>query len=160
MKAISIHQPWASLLVTGRKRFETRAWHTTHRGPVAIHASKLLTCVGTHLSTQTPYKQLLATIGIATYKDLVLGKVLGQATLAGCWRVMEIPDANLPTEIELAMGNFGNTQGTREIWAWLFTDPKPLKTPFASGGTLGLWEIDDYLYNQAERTHSMSSEPR
>ena len=158
MKAISIHQPWASLLVTGRKRFETRAWHTNYRGPLAIHASRLLTSIGTHLTTQKPYQQLLATIGVDTYKDLVLGKILGQATLVDCWRVMEIPDANLPTETELAIGNFGTKQGAREIWTWLFTDPKPLTTPFATGGTLGLWEIDDYLYNQAEHRQSVTSE--
>ncbi len=40
MKAITIHQPWASLIVVGAKRFETRSWETKYRGPIAIHASK------------------------------------------------------------------------------------------------------------------------
>ena len=40
MKAITVWQPWASLLVSGRKRYETRSWATSYRGPIAIHAAK------------------------------------------------------------------------------------------------------------------------
>lgn len=38
MKALTIRQPWASLIAEGRKRFEFRSWTTTYRGPVLIHA--------------------------------------------------------------------------------------------------------------------------
>lgn len=40
MKAISLHQPWAQLVVAGRKRIETRSWKTSHRGPLLIHAAR------------------------------------------------------------------------------------------------------------------------
>ncbi len=40
MKAISLHQPWASLVATGVKTIETRSWSTKYRGPLAIHAAK------------------------------------------------------------------------------------------------------------------------
>lgn len=40
MRAISLHQPWASLVAHGLKRFETRSWTTSYRGPLAIHAAK------------------------------------------------------------------------------------------------------------------------
>ncbi|WP_309145170.1 ASCH domain-containing protein, partial [Brevibacillus sp. HB2.2] len=40
MKAITIHQSWATLIALGEKRFETRGWSTNHRGPIAIHAAK------------------------------------------------------------------------------------------------------------------------
>lgn len=39
MKALSLRQPWASLIADGRKTIETRAWRTRYRGPLAIHAS-------------------------------------------------------------------------------------------------------------------------
>jgi hypothetical protein len=39
MKAISIHQPWAWLIVTGRKDIENRSWKTHYRGEILIHAS-------------------------------------------------------------------------------------------------------------------------
>ncbi len=36
---ISMHQPWASLLVHGIKRVEGRAWPTEHRGTLWVHAT-------------------------------------------------------------------------------------------------------------------------
>jgi len=39
MKALSIRQPWAWLIVNGYKDIENRSWHTNYRGPVLIHAS-------------------------------------------------------------------------------------------------------------------------
>lgn len=41
MKAITIHQPWASLIAIGAERYETRSWKTVHRGYIAIHASQM-----------------------------------------------------------------------------------------------------------------------
>lgn len=40
MKAITLHQPWATLIALGLKRYETRSWATTYRGKLAIHAGK------------------------------------------------------------------------------------------------------------------------
>jgi len=39
MKALSLWQPWASLIYDGRKTIETRHWELLHRGPLAIHAA-------------------------------------------------------------------------------------------------------------------------
>lgn len=36
---LSMHQPWASLLVQGFKRFEGREWTHKYRGPLWIHAT-------------------------------------------------------------------------------------------------------------------------
>lgn len=38
MKALTLHQPWASLVALGVKTVETRGWPTSHRGQLAIHA--------------------------------------------------------------------------------------------------------------------------
>jgi len=40
VKALSIMQPWAWLIVNGQKDIENRYWKTNYRGPVAIHAGK------------------------------------------------------------------------------------------------------------------------
>ena len=40
IKALSLHQPWASLVQLGIKTIETRSWSTKCRGPLAIHATK------------------------------------------------------------------------------------------------------------------------
>lgn len=36
---ISMHQPWASLMVYGFKRFEGREWSTKYRGPLWVHST-------------------------------------------------------------------------------------------------------------------------
>jgi activating signal cointegrator 1 len=46
MKAISLTQPWATLIAIGAKRIETRSFSTSYRGPIAIHAAKGLGPVG------------------------------------------------------------------------------------------------------------------
>lgn len=38
MKALTIKQPWASLIMAGIKDVENRTWPTTYRGPLLIHA--------------------------------------------------------------------------------------------------------------------------
>ena len=40
MKAISIKQPWASLIAAGIKTREIRQWPTDHRGPLLIVSSR------------------------------------------------------------------------------------------------------------------------
>ncbi len=40
MKALSIKQPWANLIASGKKTIETRLWLTGYRGPLLIVSSK------------------------------------------------------------------------------------------------------------------------
>jgi len=43
MKAITLYQPWATLVALGKKKIETRSWKTDYRGPLAIHVAKKFT---------------------------------------------------------------------------------------------------------------------
>jgi hypothetical protein len=40
IKALTIRQPWANLIVLREKTIETRTWNTNHRGKIAIHVAK------------------------------------------------------------------------------------------------------------------------
>ena len=40
MKAFTIKQPFASLILEGLKEYEFRTWKTKYRGPILIHAGK------------------------------------------------------------------------------------------------------------------------
>jgi hypothetical protein len=42
MKALTLSQPFATLVAIGAKRIETRSWSTNYRGPLAIHAAKTI----------------------------------------------------------------------------------------------------------------------
>jgi len=40
MKAISLWQPWASMIASGKKTIETRSWPTSYRGDLLICSTK------------------------------------------------------------------------------------------------------------------------
>jgi ParB/RepB/Spo0J family partition protein len=42
VRALSIRQPWAWLIVQGHKPVENRDWSTSYRGPLLIHAGKVM----------------------------------------------------------------------------------------------------------------------
>ena len=42
LRALTIWQPWAAAIATGRKNVENRIWPTRYRGTVAIHAGRTL----------------------------------------------------------------------------------------------------------------------
>ncbi len=66
MKALSLKQPWAELVVSGKKTIEVRKWNTHFRGEFLVHASK---------STNKEREQELE------FKDLPTGCIVGKATL-------------------------------------------------------------------------------
>src|SRR5580765_8422282 len=59
MKILSLHQPWASLVAIGAKRYETRSWKTDYRGPIAIHAAKKWDATLCRLCHGEPFKDHL-----------------------------------------------------------------------------------------------------
>ena len=40
MKALSLHQPWATMIAQGSKTIETRNWYTQYRGDLLIVSTK------------------------------------------------------------------------------------------------------------------------
>ena len=49
LKALTVRQPWAALLLAGIKDVENRPWRTHYRGPLAIHAGARVDRVGIEL---------------------------------------------------------------------------------------------------------------
>jgi hypothetical protein len=84
MRAISIRNPWAWLIVNGFKGIENRSWTTKFRGPVLIHASKGMTsseyAAGLtmalihpglkHLAIRVPEPSLMERGGIVGYAEI------------------------------------------------------------------------------------------
>jgi hypothetical protein len=61
MKALTILQPYASLIASGRKWVENRNWYTNYRGPLAIHAGKGLRYLDRESITAYPTGCIIAT---------------------------------------------------------------------------------------------------
>jgi hypothetical protein len=69
MKALSIKQPWAALIVRGEKDVENRTWSTQHRGLILIHASKRICKYGQQLHGLPRPTACGAIIGVARLVD-------------------------------------------------------------------------------------------
>jgi hypothetical protein len=78
MKALSIRQPWAWLIVNGHKDVENRTWPTRYRGPVLIHASKGMT---TDEYCDALWSCLSPVILVPQFEKLERGGIVGVATL-------------------------------------------------------------------------------
>jgi hypothetical protein len=141
MKGLSVAQPWATLLVRGAKRLETRQWATVHRGPIVIHASKYLPLAARALCGREPFRTLLDQAGCARWTDLPRGHLIGVAVLVGCTRVEELPDIGSP---ERDLGDFGPGR-----WAWILADARPLPAPIPWKGRLGLFDVPDAVLQAA-----------
>lgn len=125
MKALSIKQPWASLVATGRKTIETRTWPTKHRGKLLIVSSKTF-------DENFPFKYILSL-------GLRFGQALAVVELVECrpMRKMDEP--------------FALCDYYPGLYSWFFLNPIPL-TPFPVKGRRGIWEV--YI-EEKERKNGM-----
>jgi activating signal cointegrator 1 len=142
MKALSLTQPWAQLVVLGEKQFETRSWRSGYRGLLAIHASKGFPARAKDLLNARQFAQSLGLFGIN--KPLPLGAIVGIVELTSCIDT-SIARGRL-TDKEVAFGNW-----SPERWAWQLKNPEMLN-PIPCKGALGLWEvpaeIEQQIYEQ------------
>lgn len=89
MKALSIRQPWAWLIVNGHKDIENRSWNTKYRGPVLIHAStRRPTEDEWRVAMQIAIKQ---GVPLPRPQNLEYGGVVGMATITDCVAISDSP---------------------------------------------------------------------
>ena len=84
VKALTMTQPWASLVAIGENTIETRSWSTRYRGPLAIHAAKGFPADARALCQRQSYRAVLVRHGYASADDLPLGCVLAVARWRTC----------------------------------------------------------------------------
>lgn len=153
MKAISLWQPWASLVALGEKKFETRSWYTPYRGPLAIHAARRWTREIREIAARPIFRERLARHGINQGVGLPLGRVVATCRLVGCHemggRSLADPDLmrlyglldggyELVTVAEEAFGDW-----TPGRFAWRLTDVRALPSPLPFRGAQGFFEVPD-----------------
>jgi len=138
MKAISLTQPWGSLVAVGLKQFETRSWCTTYRGPIAIHAAKKLTWEAVELGVK------LQTEGVIDFlENLPRGCVIAVAVLNRIWPARIIAERPGLHPQELRFGDFSAGR-----YAWELTDVKILERTIPCTGRLGLFELPPVVLSQ------------
>jgi hypothetical protein len=170
MKAISLWQPWATLMAIGAKTIETRPatafWARRFRGPLVICATKTwnrdVLC-RLRDAVNEPYEfpewdrmaEVLVAAGYDTLGKLPLGAAVCIVSVTG----------TIPTEYfhgespgkfkedELAFGNFDAGRLA------LHTDPAKLirlNPPIPVTGHQGLWDFDEQLLD-GQATGNVSS---
>ena len=134
IKAISLWQPWASLVARGVKRHETRHWLTAYRGPIAIHAAKTLDMA------DAPDPLCDSALGVYWKDSLPLGAVVAIARLRDVRPGPSVFDSL--TRADQTAGNFAHGR-----FAWDLADVRALGEPIPLAGRQGLfnWEPPDDL---------------
>ncbi len=122
MKALTIKQPWAQLIIEGYKKYEFRSWKTKYRGKILIHA-------GMSLESDM----------VSRFKDYNLtytkGAIIGEATLEDCILVDKEFNDELRKIDPLVYGRSNHV----ETYAWKLTNIVKYDKPIEIKGQLGLW---------------------
>lgn len=125
MKALTVKEPWASLIINGYKEYEFRSWKTNYRGRILIHA-------GLTLEKDVSKK----------FKDYNLnygkGEIIGEATLTDCILVTDKLEDDLYKLNPLV---YAKSKHSR-VYAWRLEDIKVYNRRIPSKGRLGLWNYD------------------
>jgi len=145
MKALTLMQPWTTLIAIGAKKIETRSWSTRYRGSLAIHAAQgfpgwakrfceaRIVCgalgwpmcpfSGMDQSWCDEMKRLIGT--------LPRGAVIATCTLVDCISTTGVEPVN---EQERAFGDYSPGR-----YAWMLNNVQQTE-PILAKGALGLWE--------------------
>ncbi len=172
MKAITLWQPWASLLVHGLKQIETRSWGTPCRGLLLIHAAKVWNPHLDVICRSEPFRSALESVGVA-FPDpsgrkpdrrfrnppkpngLPFGAIVGRVEVLDCVRVepfrksYERPETPMfvvppyPRDYEFSFGDFTPGQ-----FAWFCVNATALETPIVCAGRQGLFDVDESVLSE------------
>jgi len=134
MKALTLTQPWATLVAIGAKRIETRSWRTPYRGSLAVHAAKSFPKSARAFAFALdlgplPTGAVIATcrlISCVPTRELQHNRLIEVDYLAGC-------EDFLLDNRERAFGDYSPGR-----YAWLLADVKPCE-PIPAVGALSLW---------------------
>lgn len=141
MKALTIIQPWASLIALGEKKIETRSWRINYRGPILIHAGKK---IDSAIAKTHPFVDVLNKHEIIRIQDMPIGSIIARCNLVDCLRITHEDGIESQLENDFIVRDneycFGDYSTGR--FAWILDNIEPLKEPIQAKGHLSLWEFD------------------
>ena len=147
MKALSLWEPWASLVGTGAKRYETRHWSTSYRGPLLICAAKRRDRNSLELVDEQVFQDgLMPLLGNAPglrveIGDLRFGEAVAVVELVDC-----IPTGLLRRADVLHEVHFGDFHPGG--FAWKLEALRTLPRGIEVKGSQGLFEVRDALVGE------------
>ena len=129
MKALSLHQPYAELILQGRKTIETRTWRTAHRGIFALHAAF------------TVEQEACDRLGIDP-ASLVTSALVGTAELV---EMIEFDDESWEALRSQHLVAAPKPDG---LVGWRLANPRRLAQPIPMRGLAGLFPLEEDIVRQ------------
>ncbi|KAH0640423.1 hypothetical protein KY285_037009 [Solanum tuberosum] len=143
---LTMHQPWASLLVYGIKRIEGRSWPAPITGRLWIHAASKIPEPETIKAMEDFYREIYAVNGITDLKfpeHYPVSRLLGCVEVVGCVTCDELVNWDqIPEGVRLE----GQTK-----FCWLCEQPQKLIVPFEMRGFQGVYNLERKIYEAAIR---------
>ena len=152
MKALTLWQPWASMVAMGEKQVETRCWSTKYRGEIAIHSAAKLPPAWLGASKEFPeFKTEIADV-LNCKRDYVQSEVraLPMGSILCIIRLCDIRETkNVREDLGTRELIFGNYEDGR--YAWFFEMVKRFDEPIPAKGNRLLWEWNALAYIGASK---------
>nr|XP_043629036.1 activating signal cointegrator 1 [Erigeron canadensis] len=143
---LTMHQPWASLLVYGIKRIEGRSWPSPITGRLWIHAAGKVPDPETIKAMEDFYKQIYALDGVTDLKfpeHYPVSKLLGCVEVVGCVKGEELASwEDVPQGVRLE---------SLTAFCWLCEQPQKLVVPFEMRGYQGVYNLERKFLEGARR---------
>jgi hypothetical protein len=123
LKCLSVSQPFANLIISGKKIIELRSWNTNFRGEFLIHAPIKI--------RNDDCKRL------KIKEKLVTGAIIGKAELYQVKKYDSIKEVKIDRKLHLSSKEFRN-----KTFGFLLKNPRSLRIPIPWKGQLGFFDVD------------------
>lgn len=148
MKAISIKQPWASLIAHGIKNIENRTWKTNFRGRIYIHASgKFAGDINTLFSDEQWNIMGEEMRCNMVLKDFPTSTIIGEVDIVDC--VINHPSIwaeksdNYGRFFRNGVPAYVGKKENKPIYNWVLDNPILYEKPILNvKGKLSFWEFE------------------
>lgn len=139
MKALTIKQPWASLIVEGIKDIENRTWRTNFRGRIYVHAAQ--TNVLKVISKMDDQQLKLTS---SHELDLHYSAIIGEVDIIDCVLNHESVWAEQMEYYKCEETGINIlAKGQPYVWNWVLANPVKYDQPILNvKGKLSFWEFN------------------
>jgi hypothetical protein len=130
IRALSVRQPWAELIISGQKTIELRTWASGYRGQLWLHAGRR-----TDLRLESEF-------GL---KEVFHGGFIGIVELSA---IVPMDPQRWESWRERHRDTGAYQPG---MFGWILNHPRRFKTPIQAPGALGLFLPSPKLQNQLQQ---------
>lgn len=140
IKALTIKQPWASLIIRCGKDYENRDWPSSYRGIVAIHSSAKMSPADLEDACDL-MRGFIPRFSARIFKQETFptGVILGTVEMVGCVTASDSP---------WFVGEYG----------FQFQNRVPFANPIPCKGALGFWNLRDDLLARCREEYRQAPE--